>query len=140
MNKKSRAPGGWLPAAAAILMLTMLPLVAACGDDDSPESDLCDGLDDLGSAIKEIQDIKPGSARDDLQQIRTDVQDSLSDIQSAASQIPEVQALQTEIDNFRSAVEGLGQDVSPGQAIRTLGGQIVSLSAAASDARAAVDC
>lgn len=140
MNEKSLVPGRWLMAAATVLMLMALPLAAACGDDDSPESDLCNGLEDLGLAIKEIQDIEAGSAREDLQRIRTDVQEALSDIQAAASEIPEVQAVQTEIDSFRSAVEGLGSDVSPGQAIRTLGSQIVSLSATVSDARAAVDC
>lgn len=124
---------------AAALVLPML-LAAACDDDPSPEEELCDDLDQLASALKSIQDVSPGSAREDLRQVRVDVEDAIADLQASAANVPEIQEVEDAIIAFRDAVEALPDNVTAGDAIRAVGTQVVDLSAALSSARDAVDC
>jgi hypothetical protein len=130
----------WLLASLTLLLLSSAPLSAACDDNPSPEEQLCNDIDDLASALKPIQDVKTESAREDLQQIRTDVEDAAANIQQSASEVPAVQQLQDAIHSFRDAVEALPDNVSAQVAIRSIGTEVVNLSAAITNARDELDC
>ena len=129
----------WLLSSIAVLLLSWVAVAAAC-DDESAEEQVCDDLDQLASAIKSIQDVSSDSAREDLQQVRADVQGAVADIEGSAAQVPEIQELQDAIESLRASVEALPEEITAGEAIRALGTEIVSLSAALSNAREAFEC
>jgi hypothetical protein len=140
MSIYRRTTRTWLTALLAALLLSWTQPVAVACDDQSPEEKLCSDIDDLASALKSIEDVRPESAREDLQKIREDVQEAATDIQQSASEVPEIQDLKDAIDRFRATVESLPENVTAEQAIRTLGQPLIDVSAALANARDALNC
>ncbi|HEX6032037.1 MAG TPA: hypothetical protein VFY90_11455 [Tepidiformaceae bacterium] len=128
-----------LVASLAVLGFASLPLGAACND-QSKEEQLCNDLDDLKTAVKSILDVKPESAREDLQNVRDDVEQALDNVWKSATDVPEVQALEDSVNAFAAAVDRLPESVDIGQAVRDLGTEITSMTAAFQDLAAAVNC
>jgi len=122
-----------------VLLLASMPLAAACSSQSESEK-LCSNINDLGNAMKSIQDVKPGSARQDIQKVRDNVQSSVKNIQSSASQVPEIEALKAAITQFEDAVNALPQGVSAGDAVRALAAPFQNLTQAIANARDAVNC
>jgi ElaB/YqjD/DUF883 family membrane-anchored ribosome-binding protein len=128
-----------LMVSLAVLLLASVPFSVACNDQSTQEQ-VCSDLDDLRSAVKSVLDVKPESARQDLQQVRTDIEQALDEVRKSAADLPEVQALEDSVNAFAAAVDQLPESVDIGEAVRALGTEITNMTAAFQDLLAAVNC
>jgi hypothetical protein len=144
MRKRGVYRVAWL----AVIPLLFLA-VAACSDDDTPsvedvatavngaggaESEVCEKLDDLGTAVSQVENLNASSTVDEAKEARQEVQEAADDVKEAASGLGSAQlnALETARDSLRGTIDNLPQDQPVGQAVATIVAQARGLTAALS--------
>ena len=148
--------GGKLVACVAVLVLGFG--VVACSDDDDSsgtgsvstavsqaggaESELCEKIGDLDTAVTNAQDLDSSSSVDDAQEAKDGISEALDGVKDAAGAVVSalVSVLQTAADALGSAIDNLSGDQTIGEAASAVSTQVAGVSNALDGLKSQAGC
>jgi ElaB/YqjD/DUF883 family membrane-anchored ribosome-binding protein len=134
----------------------LLFFAVACGDDDTDatdvgtavsdvagaQSDVCDGIAQLDSALEDAGNLNASSTLDEADEVQSDIESAVQSIREAASDIPDaiVNALQTAYEALSDTIENLSGDDTLGDAASSLSALVSAIRAAFQSVESEAGC
>jgi hypothetical protein len=150
----------WVSKLRSPLAISALVVVLfsglACGDDDTDagsvatevgqaggaQSELCQSLDELDSAVSDARDLNQDSSVNDAEEAADGVSSALDSVREAAGAVgaAAVTALQTAVEALSNAIDNLSGEDTIGQAAASLSDQIGSIADALEGLKSTGNC
>lgn len=132
---------------AGVLVLLVSAFAVACSDDDEPteaeaKAAFCESLDELASAIQDMQAIDSSSTVGELREADEAVSSAMEDVRSSGEELADVttQALEDAYDKLRASIEDIDDDTTIADAVSAVQTDVEALEAERAEAASAAQC